>query len=61
MKLDRNQIDDLLHTFVPVAHADVVFLDAKTKKLLERMNTRANVFSRPQLEAALQHLEALAG
>ncbi len=58
LKLDRNQIDDLLHTIVPVTHADAVFLDRKTKILLERMDTRAKVFSKSEIEAAFQYLEA---
>ncbi len=59
LKVERHQIDDLLHLVVPVAHADVVFLDRKTKSLLERMNTRAKVFSKREIEAAFQQLEAL--
>jgi len=58
LNLVRNQIDDLFHMIVPVAHADVVFLDSKTKKLLEGMATRAKVFSKSEIEAAFQYLEA---
>jgi len=60
VKLDRHQVDDLFHTVVPVAHADVVFLDRKTKSLLKGMNTRSKVFSKREIEVAFQHLETLA-
>jgi hypothetical protein len=57
LKLDRNQIDDLLHTIIPVTYADVVFLDTKTKELLTGMDTRAQVFSKNELERGIQYLE----
>jgi len=59
LNIERHQIDDLIHTIVPVTFADVVFLDGRTKKLLERMNTRAKVFSRGEIDAAFQYLETL--
>ena len=58
VKLERHNIEDFLHTRVPVAHADAVFLDGKTKRtLLERMDTPAKVFSASEVENALQWLE----
>jgi hypothetical protein len=59
LKIERHQIDDLIHTIVPVTFADVVFLDGKTKNLLERMDTRAKVFSKGEIDAAFQYLESL--
>ena len=60
LKIERHQIDDLLHTVVPVIHADVVFLDGPTKReLLKGLNTRAKVFCKGELEAAFQHLEGM--
>jgi hypothetical protein len=58
VKLERHNIEDFFHTCVPVAHADAVFLDGKTKRaLLERMDTPARVFSASEVEDALQWLE----
>jgi hypothetical protein len=55
---ERNQVDDLLHTIIPAAYADVVFLDGPTKReLLKGLNTRARVFCRGELEKAFQYLE----
>lgn len=59
VKLDRNQIEDVLHAIHSVPHADVVFLDWRTKKLIERMRTRAKVFSRTELEDGLRELESM--
>ena len=50
--------EDFLHTCVPVAHADAVFLDGKTKRaLLERMGTPAKVFSASEVNEALEFLD----
>jgi hypothetical protein len=58
VKLERHNIEDFLHTCVPVAHADAVLLDGKTKRaLLERMDTPAKVFSATEVESALEWLE----
>lgn len=57
LNLERHQIDDLLHTCIPVTYCDVVFLDRKTKTLLEGMETRAKVFYAGELEEALAYLE----
>ena len=58
-KLGRNNIEDLLHTCVPVAHADVVFLDGPTKRqLLDRLQTPAKVYSASEVEDGLEYLEA---
>jgi len=59
LKLERHQIDDLLHTCIPVAFCDVVFLDRKTKNLLKGMQTHAKVFYAGELEEALSYLERL--
>lgn len=58
VKLQRHNIEDFLHTCVPVTHCDVVFLDGPTKhQLLERMDTPAKVFSRTEVQEALVYLE----
>jgi hypothetical protein len=57
LNLERHQIDDLLHTCIPVTYCDVAFLDRKTKTLLEGMETRAKVFYAGELEEALADLE----
>jgi hypothetical protein len=58
LKIERNQIDDLLHTIVPIVHADAVFLDGPTKReLLKGLNGRAKVFCKSELDAAFEYLE----
>jgi hypothetical protein len=58
VKLERHNIEDFLHTCVPVVHCDAVFLDGPTKRqFLERMNTPAKVFLRSEIDEALTFLE----
>ena len=41
LKIERHQIDDLLHAVVPIVRADVVFLDGPTKReLLKGLDAR---------------------
>ena len=53
LRLDRNQLDDLIHATVPLAHADVVFMDERTASLLNRTPLRRKAFWRAEVDDAL--------
>lgn len=57
LSLDRNELDDLIHATVPLAHADVVFLDKRWHGLLRGEALARKVFDRKRVEDALFYLE----
>lgn len=57
LALDRSQLDDLLHACVPLAYADVVFLDKRWPMLLARHPLGRKVFPRARVDDALFVLE----
>jgi hypothetical protein len=58
LPLDRNQFDDLIHAVVPLAHADVVFLDKRWPGLLRAHALARKVFDRKHVDDALFYLES---
>lgn len=57
LSLNRNGLDDLIHAIVPLAHADVVFLDKRSLGLLRGDGLARKVFDRKRVDDALFHLE----